>query len=198
MHAFVWGETYPRFMDAMMPLACLPVEIAGRNRAWRFLLMDAIHSDPAWQGGDYTQQPIQGLRAAQDILFLAGAAPMYWQKTYGTRDSADKFAKETTERALANLDANDLLHQVNASRNYDPSAKLDKIQARVTWINSADDFINPPELGIAEREAAKLGRGRFILLPASEATRGHGSHTWAVLWQEHLKALLEASEPAAP
>lgn len=197
MHAFVWGETYPKFMDAMMPLACLPVEIAGRNRAWRFLVMDAIKSDPAWNGGDYAQQPAAGLRAAQDILFLAGSAPIYWQKAYATRDAADKFAKESVERALAALDANDLIYQVNASRNYDPSPRLGTIEAQVTWINSADDFINPPGLGIAEREAAKLKRGKFILLAESEATRGHGSHTWAVLWQEHLKALLEASEPAA-
>lgn len=196
MHAFVWGETYPKFMDAMMPLACLPVEIAGRNRAWRFLVMDAIKSDPAWNGGDYTSQPIAGLRAAEDILFLAGSAPIYWQKAYAAREAADKFAKDTTDAALANLDANNLLYQVDASRTYNPSAGLGKIEAQVTWINSADDFINPPGLAIAEREATKLKRGKFILLPESETTRGHGSHTWAALWQEHLEALLETSEPS--
>ena len=193
MHAFVWGETHPKFMDAMMPLACLPVEIAGRNRAWRFLVMNAIRRDPAWNGGDYAAQPVQGLRTAQSLLFLAGSAPIFWQKAYGTREAADKFAQETVDRALAALDANNLLYQVNASRTYDPSAGLGKIEAQVTWINSADDFINPPGLAIAEREAAKLKRGKFILLPESETTRGHASHTWAALWQNHLKALLEAS-----
>jgi homoserine O-acetyltransferase len=197
MHAFVWGETYPSYMDALMPLACLPVEIAGRNRMWRTLLMDAIRTDPAWKGGDYTEQPLGVLRTAEDLLFIAGSAPLLWQKSYPTRDAADTFARVTTQKAIEALDANDLLYQVNASRNYDPSSKLARITAPVMWINSADDFINPPELGIAGREGAKLRRGRFILLPASEETRGHGTHTWAALWQRHLKELLDLSEPEA-
>ena len=192
MHSFVWGETYPDFMDALMPMACLPVQIAGRNRLWRKMVMDAIRSDPQWKGGEYKGQPLEGLRTAQDLLILAGSAPLPMQKSYPTRAAADKFLDDYFESHLPSLDANDLLYQVNASRNYDPSSQLEKIMARVTWINSADDFINPPELGIAQREATRLRNGKFILIPASEQTHGHGSHTWAVLWKEQLVDLLAA------
>ena len=194
MQAFVWGETHPDFMDAMMPLACLPVEIAGRNRMWRKMTIDAITSDPAWKGGEYTEQPKQALRTAASMLLVAGSAPILWQKTFPTRGAADKYVEESVAKIIAGLDANDVLYQVAASRTYNPASKLEAIKARVTWINSADDFINPPELGIAEREVKRLQRGKFILLPATEETRGHGSHTWAVLWQPHLAELLKASE----
>jgi homoserine O-acetyltransferase len=194
MHAFVWGEPYPDYMDALMPLACLPVEIAGRNRVWRKMVMDAIRQDPAWAGGDYKDEPREGLRTASDLLVIAGSAPMLWQKSYPTRDVADKFATESVDRYLSSTDANDLLYEVDASRNYDPSAKLGTIKAAVMWANSADDFINPPELGIAEAAATKLRRGRFVLMPASEATHGHGTHTWAAFWHEHLAELLNESE----
>ena len=194
MHAFVWGEAHPEFMDAMMPLACLPVEIAGRNRMWRKMTIDAIMSDPEWQGGEYKVQPARALRTAASLLVIAGSAPIYWQKTYPSREAADVYVEKTMAERIAELDANDLLYQVAASRNYNPAPKLEAISARVTWINSADDFINPPELGIAERETKRLKRGKFVLLPATEDTRGHGSHTWAALWREHLAALLAAGE----
>ncbi len=193
MHAFVWGETYPQMVDALMPLACLPAPIAGRNRLWRKLVMDAITADPAWQQGNYTQQPLAGLRAAQSLLIIAGSAPLAMQAQLPDRDAADAFAGKTMAERLPLLDANDLLYQVAASRNYDPSARLEDIRAQVMWVNSADDFINPPELGIAEAAAPRLQRGRFVLLPASASTRGHGSHTWAVLWQERLKELLDGA-----
>jgi len=193
MHSFVWGETHPDFMDALMPMACLPVQIAGRNRAWRKMVMDAIRNDPEWKGGEYKEQPIQALRTAQDLLIIAGSAPLPMQKSYPTRDAADKFIDDYFRSHLSSLDANDLLYQVNASRNYDPSPRLETITAMVTWINSADDFINPPELAIAQREATRLKYGKFILIPTSEQTHGHGSHTWAVLWKEQLIDLLEKS-----
>ena len=198
MHGFIWGEAHAAFMDALMPLACLPVPIAGRNRMWRRMLIDAIREDPAWKGGEYTSEPLGALRTASDLLSLAGSAPLYLQATLATRDAADARVEETTAANLASLDANDLLYAVSASRDYDPSAHLEDIKAPVTWINSADDFINPPELGIAEREAKRLRHGRFILIPAGPDTRGHGSHTWAVLWKRHLVALLAESAPAAP
>lgn len=190
MHAFVWGETFPDFMDAMMPLACLPVEIAGRNRMWRKMTMDAITLDPDWMGGAYTAQPVRALRTAASLLVIAGSAPIFQQQSLPTREAADAFVEKTMAERIADLDANDLLYQIAASRNYNSSPKLEAIKARVTWVNSADDFINPPELGIAEREAKRLKRGTFVLLPASAETRGHGSHTWAALWQQHLAALL--------
>jgi homoserine O-acetyltransferase len=185
MHSFVWGETYPEFMDALMPMACLPVQIAGRNRLWRKMLMDAIQNDPDWKGGEYTEEPARALRTAQDLLILAGSAPALMQRTLPTRDAADKYLADAEARP-GGPDANDLLYQVNASRNYDPSPQLEKITAPVMWINSADDFINPPELGIAERESKQLKNGTFVQLPISEKTHGHGTHTWAVAWKEHL------------
>lgn len=191
MHSFVWGETHPDFMDALMPLACLPVQIAGRNRVWRKMVMDAIRSDPAWKGGEYTEQPKAGLRVAVDFLLIAGGAPIAMQKALATREAADKFLEDAFNSRLPGLDANDFLYQVNASRNYDPAGKLGEIRAPLMQVNSADDFINPPELGIAEREIQKVKQGRFVLLPASEQTHGHGTHTWAVFWKQYLAELLE-------
>jgi homoserine O-acetyltransferase/O-succinyltransferase len=190
MHSFVWGETYSDFADALMPMACLPVQIAGRNRVWRKMLMDAIHKDPAWNGGEYKKEPAEGLRTAEDILVIAGSAPLVMQRTLPTRDAADKYVDDAEKRA-STLDANDLLYQVNASRNYDPSPQLEKITAAVMWINSADDFINPPELGIAEKESKRLKNGTFMLVPIGEQTHGHGTHTWAVVWQSYLRQLLD-------
>jgi len=195
MHTFMWGETYPDFVDALMPLACLPVQIAGRNRLWRNLLMQAIRTDPEWLQGEYKSEPLGALRAAAGLLLIAGSAPIPMQLTLPTRDAADQFLDKYMQRQLDDLDANDLLYQVAASRDYDPSPGLENIKAPLTQINSADDFINPPELGVAEREIKRVKGGRFVLLPASDQTHGHGTHTWAALWQQYLAQLLEASKP---
>jgi homoserine O-acetyltransferase len=194
MHSFVWGETYPDFVSALMPLACLPTQIAGRNRLWRDMIIEGIKNDPAWMGGDYKSQPLDGLRVAADFLILAGTTPLIAQKAYPTRDAADTFLKEATAKDFVTLDANDLLYQVEASRNYDPSAKLAAITAPLMWVNSADDFINPPELGIAEKYAPQLKRGKFVLIPTSDQTHGHGTHTWAAVWKDRLEELLKESE----
>jgi homoserine O-acetyltransferase len=195
MHTWMWGENHVDFIDALMPLACLPVQIAGRNRVWRDLLMDAIRSDPDWQQGDYKREPAGALRTAAGLLLIAGSAPIQMQLSLPTRDAADQFLQKYMERELTDLDANDLLYQVAAARDYDPAAGLEKIRAPVMWINSADDFINPPELGIAEREVKRLSRGSFILLAASEMTHGHGTHSWPAAWQQYLGQLLESSQP---
>jgi homoserine O-acetyltransferase/O-succinyltransferase len=195
MHAFMWGELYPDRVDALMPLACLPVQIAGRNRMWRRLVIDAITGDPAWQNGDYQHEPATGLRSAAAILVIAGTAPAQLQRQYPTRDAADRHADEALAATLEGLDANDLLYQVSASRDYDPHARLAEIRAPLMWLNSADDFINPPELGIAEREVTKIPHGSFVLLPVGENTHGHGTHTWAVAWQDYLRELLAKSAP---
>ena len=194
MHSFVWGETYPDFMDALMPLACQPTAIAGRNRVWRKLLMDGITSDPAWMGGNYTSQPEAGLRTAESMLLIAGGAPIVMQQQYPTRAAADAYAESYVATNIKAVDANDLLYQVASSRNYDPSAGLEKIKAPLVWVNSADDFINPPELGLAEQFIPRLKTGRYVLIPASAQTRGHGTHTWAALWKDELAALLKQSE----
>ena len=194
MHSWVWGETYPDFMDALMPLACLPVQIAGRNRVWRKMVIDGIRQDPEWKNGDYTSEPQQALRTAADFLLIAGSAPLLWQKSYPTREAADKYLDDSMKRITPNLDANDLLFAVDSSRNYDPSRGLGTIIAPVMFVNSADDFINPPELGIAQAEIQKVRKGQFILIPASGQTHGHGTHTWAALCQQYLRQLLEESQ----
>lgn len=190
MHSWVWLETYPEFMDGAVPLACLPVQIAGRNRMMRRLLMDAIRTDPEWKNGEYTAEP-EGLRGALEMLFIMGTAPLYLQRTYPTRDAADQYIESFMQRELATTDPNDLLYQFDSSRNYDPSPGLAKIKARVLAINSADDLINPPELGIAQEEIKKVPRGRFVLLPITEQTRGHGTHSLPAIWQGYVKELLE-------
>ena len=192
MHSWVWGETYPDFMDAMMPLACLPVEIAGRNRMMRKMVLDSIRTDPGWNASFYGEQP-RGLRTALYVLLLMGSSPLQMQKSAPTRDAADKSLDDYLAQRLRSTDANDMLYQFDASRNYNPAPALEKITTHVMFINSADDLINPPELAIAEREIKRVKNGRFILLPITDQTRGHGTHTLAPLWKHHLADLLEAS-----
>ena len=127
------------------------------------------------------------------IGLLSGTPPLLLQKSFPTRDAADKYVDDSIKPRLEKLDANDHLYRVNASRNYDPSPQLEKIKAHVMWINSADDFVNPPELKIAEHEIGKVKNGRFVLIPASEQTHGHGTHTWAAIWKRNLAELLEKS-----
>jgi homoserine O-acetyltransferase len=195
MHIFVWAEAHPDFADALMPMACQPTAIVGRNRLWRTMLKDAIRSDPTWAGGDYTAQPVEGLRTAVDLLLLAGSAPMAMQQDLATPAAVDEWLSQQQARRLPALDANDLWYQVNASFDYDPSAGLERITAPMTWINSADDFINPPELGLAERFVPRIGGVRYRLVPNSVGGKGHGTHTWAVFWKDDLAALLARSEP---
>ena len=193
MHIFVWAETHPDFGDAMMPMACQPTAIVGRNRLWRTMLKDAIRSDPAWAGGDYTVQPVEGLRTAVDLLLLAGSAPMAMQQDLATPAAVDEWLTQQQARRIPALDANDLWYQVNASFDYDPSNGLERITAPMTWINSADDFINPPELGLAERFLPRIAGVRYRLVPNSVGGKGHGTHTWAVFWKQDLIELLARS-----
>lgn len=194
MQTFVWGEAYPAFADALAPFACLPVELAGRNRMMRYMMIDAIERDPTWMGGDYATEPAQGLRTANELLFVMGSAPLQMQKLYATRVAAEQRVDTAIGASVAHTDANDLIYYVNASRNYDPSVKLATVTAPVLWINSADDFINPPELGIAERMVKRMPRAKFILIPISDATRGHGTHTQAAVWKDDLIAFLKATD----
>jgi homoserine O-acetyltransferase len=194
MQSFVWGETYPKFADALAPFACLPVEIAGRNRMWRYMAMQMIRKDPAWRNGDYTSEPVEGLRGANDLILIAGSAPLLMQKNYPTRALAEAYVDRTLDRLIARTDANDFLYYVDASRNYNPEPKLDTITAPVLWINSADDFINPPELRIAEKLVTRMPHAKFILIPISDATRGHGTHTQAAVWKDYLIEFLHETE----
>ena len=194
MQSFVWGETYPAFSDALAPFACLPVELAGRNRMWRYMAMQMIRSDPAWKNGDYTTEPMEGLRGASDLIVIAGSAPLQMQKNYPTRASAEAYVDRAVAFLAAHTDANNFLYYVNASRNYNPEPKLGTITAPVLWINSADDFINPPELAIAQKLVTRMPHAKFILIPISDATRGHGTHTEAAVWKDYLIAFLQETE----
>jgi homoserine O-acetyltransferase len=195
MQSFVWGETYPGFADALMPLACLPTAIAGRNRMMRYMAIENIKNDPAWQNGNYVTEPAVGLRTANEMLLIMGSAPLVMQKAAPTRQAAEEYVDSYLARAVARTDANNLIYYVDASRNYDPSAQLGRITVPVMYINSADDFINPPELGIAEKLAKQMSHAKFVLIPISDATRGHGTHTQAAIWKDYLVELLKESEP---
>ncbi|HEV2593931.1 MAG TPA: alpha/beta fold hydrolase [Sphingomicrobium sp.] len=194
MHSFVWGETYPGFARALMPLACEPIEIAGLNRMWRQLAISGIEADPAWRGGNYTSEPLSGLRVAESLLFVAGAAPLFYQSQYPTRVQASAFAEDRVSNAIQSLDANDIIYQLDASRNYNPWPKLEQISVPVSWINSADDFINPRNLPVPEQALKRMSRTTFRLIPETPETHGHGTHTWAKFWKGDLSALLERSQ----
>jgi homoserine O-acetyltransferase/O-succinyltransferase len=192
MHSWIWLETYPDFTDAAMPLACLPVQIAGRNRMWRKMILDGIRNDPAWMNGDYQQQP-PAMKTVADLFLLMAGSPLQLQKQSPTRDQADAYLDQYEKGRMAVMDANDTLYAFDASRNYDPSPKLDQIKAPVMFINSADDVINPPELGIAEEQIKKVKKGRFVLLPITDQTRGHGTHSLPAVWKQYLAELLAES-----
>lgn len=194
MHSFVWAETYPDFMDALMPMACQAVAISGRNRFWRDAVMQAIKLDPQWNNGEYKQEPTTALRTAQYLLAIAGSAPLLWQRLYPTREDADKLV-EAQEARIRALEANNLLYQIDSSRNYNPSPNLAKIRAPLMWINSTDDFINPPELTTPERDVKRIARGQFHLIQATDQTHGHGTHTWAIFWKQYLLQLLNDTQP---
>ena len=178
-----------------MPLACEPVELAGRNRLWRKMLMDAIRNDPEWKNGDYTVEPDAALKTAAEMFMIAAGSALQLQKNMPTRAKTDAGADEFATRFERTHDANDFLYAVDASRNYNPAPDLEKIIAPVMFVNSADDFINPPELGIAEKEIKRVKKGQYVLIPISDQTHGHGTHTWAAVWQQYLKQLLDESQP---
>jgi len=196
MQSWVWGETFPTFMDALAPFACYPVELAGRNRMTRYLAIESIKHDPTWNNGDYTTQPLEGLRGAEAMLLVMGSSALQMQKNYPTRAQAEKYVDDYMARTLKTTDANDLIYYVNASRNYNPAPRLSTITAPVLWINSADDFINPPELGIPEKLVTQMPHAKFILIPISDATRGHGTHTAAAVWKQYLIDFLAQTEKA--
>jgi homoserine O-acetyltransferase/O-succinyltransferase len=193
MHTWLWGELHPDFMDALMPLASLPTQISGRNRAWRRMVIDTIRNDPAWNGGEYKTQP-PSLRTAAEMLWFMSSNPVLRQKDAPTLAKTDEVLDKFVEQIIKTDDANDVLYAVEASHDYDPGPNLEKIQAPLLAINSADDLINPPELGILEREIKRVARGKAIVIPMSDKTHGHGSHTIAALWKDELMKLLKETE----
>jgi homoserine O-acetyltransferase len=193
MHTWLWGQNYPDMMDALMPLASLPTQISGRNRAWRRLVIDAIRQDPEWRGGDYQKQP-QSLRVAAQMLWLMGSNPVQRQLEAPDLQRSDAALDTFVANYFKTGDANDVLYALEASRDYNPAPGLERTRVPLSAINTADDLINPPELGILEREIKRVARGRALILPLNEKTRGHGSHTLAALWKDELTRLLAETE----
>ncbi len=192
MHTWLWAEQHPGFMDAAMPLVSLPAEIAGRNRMWRRMIIDAIRTSPDWNNGDYTQQP-HGLTAALEVFLIMTGSPLQMQKEAPTREQADALLETSISTRLKTTDANDLLYAFDASRNYNPEPHLEKITAPLTVVNSADDVINPPELKILDVDIQRVKQGKYVLLPITDATRGHGTHSLPAIWGDELKELLQRS-----
>jgi homoserine O-acetyltransferase len=190
MHTWMWGYMYPDFMDALVPLASNPVEIAGRNRVWRKALVDAIVTDPTWQNGDYTATP-RGMSSALGFLLMATSVPLQWQKQFPTAAAADEWLAGQIASRTQSTDANDMIYYFRASEDYDPSPHLEKIAAPLLAINSADDFVNPPELPMMEMLITRVKNGRFVLLPITDATRGHGTHSIPAIWGSAVEEFLQ-------
>jgi homoserine O-acetyltransferase len=191
MHTWVWAYRYPDFMDALMPFASLPVAIAGRNRIQRKMAIDLIKMDPEWKGGEYAVQPKLGLTGAISSMIFMTSSPLQWQKSAPTRELAETMLENLEKRYLSLLDANDFIYQFDASRDYNPQPHLSKIKAPLFAVNSADDQVNPPEQGILEKEIKNVSKGRYILLPITDQTNGHGTHSIPTVWSNYLKELLE-------
>ncbi|MEO8680856.1 MAG: alpha/beta fold hydrolase [Vicinamibacterales bacterium] len=189
MHAWTWGYLYPDFASGLMPLASNPVEVGGRNRVWRKLLLDAITTDPTWQNGEYTQPP-HGLQSAIGFLLMATSVPLQWQKQFPTRAAADAWLADQLASRSKNTDANDMIYYYRAIEDYDPSPYLAKITAPLLAINSADDFVNPPELPMMQNLITQVPKGRFVLLPITDETRGHGTHSLPAIWGPELVKFL--------
>jgi homoserine O-acetyltransferase len=192
MHTWLWGEVYPDFMDALLPLASLPTQISGRNWLWRNMVSEAIRRDPAWANGDYKAQP-PNLRLAAEMLLLVSSNPVIRQRQAPTRKAAEEFFGKATADSLKRLDANDLLYAVESSWDYDPGPALERIKAPLFAVNFADDLINPPELGILEQQIKRVKRGRAVVVPTGPETVGHGTHTRAAVWKGYLEQLLKES-----
>ena len=193
MHTWMWGEMYPDFVQALMPLACLPIEISGRNRMMRDMVMRAIRDDPEWNHGEYKTQP-RGLDAAIYVMMVLVSSPLQWQEEAPTQQAADAMFDQMVKRYREIEDANDMLYAFNASRDYNPEPELEKIRAPLMAVNSADDQVNPPELNIVPKLIGRVKRGRFVLIPISDQTRGHGTHSFPAVWKQYLEELLEESK----
>ena len=195
MMDFQFGIDLPGRAQSIMPLACNVIELAGRNRMWRAMAIQAIKADPDWQGGNYTSPPLNGMRVGVALQSMASSAPARMQADAPTRAAADALAQRAMAAGLAgSADANDRIYQLEASRNYKPLAGLSRIAVPITWVNSADDFINPPGVGQPAAWVKAMPKGKFVLIPETAETRGHSTHTWSVFWEGELKALLARSQ----
>lgn len=198
MHTWMWGEMWPNFMNALMPLACLPAHMGGRNWMWRQMLVNAIESDPAWDHGNYKKEPIVGLKNAANILMMVVADPHHWRHEYSTPAEATKFIGDVTNKIAHHVDADDMIYQFLSSRDYNPAPELNRIKAKVIAINTADDQVNPVGVDriVMRRYMKKVKGGRYLILPVSSRTHGHGTHTMPKVWDQWLWKLLQESRPS--
>ncbi|MFN7933945.1 MAG: alpha/beta fold hydrolase [Bryobacteraceae bacterium] len=193
MHTWLWGVTYPSFMDALMPLASAPVEIAGRNRLFRKMVMESIRRDPDWKGGDYTTPPLRGLQAMTFVTALMSSAPHQMYAQAPTRELADAMFEKNVLSKVGSADANDILYHFDSSREYNPWPDLERIRAPLVAINSADDEVNPPDLGILEKAMQRIPKARYVLIPTGPETRGHSTHSRPRIWKAELERLMRES-----
>jgi homoserine O-acetyltransferase/O-succinyltransferase len=193
MQTWLWGEEHPDFMDLLVPMGCQPGQISGRNRMWRKMMIELIRTDPEWHGGDYTTQP-RSLKFAKGIFYLMGGNSILRQEQGPTLKQADEFFEREITTLVARMDANDYLYAIESSHDYDPEPGLEKIRASILAINFADDYINPPELGILERAIKRVRNGRALVIPMSAETLGHGTLVKAAVWKDHLEKFLKESE----
>jgi homoserine O-acetyltransferase len=195
METWLFAQRYPQFQDVAVPMASLPAEMSGRNWMLRRLIIDSIRSDPEWKDGNYAKQP----RSAQFASVFYGLATLGGnqglQRLAPTREKADAVVNQRLAAPFP-ADANDVLYQWESSRDYNPSQGLERIEAVVLAINSADDERNPPELGTFEREMKKLKRGSVYLIPSSEQTAGHATAFFARSWSKQLAEVLESAPRA--
>lgn len=192
MQTWLWGSKYPGFMDALVPMASQPAEMSSRNWMLRRLIIDSIRNDPTWQGGNYVKQPESARFASVFYSTATNGGSLAYQKAAPTREKADQLLDQRLNAPFTG-DANDHLYQWESSRDYNPAPQLDKIQAAVLAVNSADDERNPPETGVMEREIKRLSNARYYLIPASEQTAGHGTTAQARFWKSELAELLKSA-----
>jgi homoserine O-acetyltransferase/O-succinyltransferase len=195
MLTFVWAEAHAQYVQAAMPIACMPTQISGQNAVWRTAAVEAIKADPAWANGNYTSPPVQGLRGATGLLAVSGGiGPLAMERDYPSYEAAVAYWHKRLAAGLNDTDANDLLYQLEASRGYDAEAGLTALPMPLAWVNIGDDFINLPGSQVVADAAARIPKGRFYLVPASPQTRGHSTHSLARFWKNELVGLLERSE----
>jgi homoserine O-acetyltransferase/O-succinyltransferase len=190
MHAWIWGESYPGFMDALVPMASQPTEMSSRNWMMRRLIVDSIRNDPEWNHGNYSEQPRSARFASVFYGIATTGGTLAWQKLAPTREAADALLDQRMAAPFSG-DANDVLYQWDASRNYNPSPGLERIEAAVLAINAADDERNPPETGIMQHALTRIRTARLLLIPASDNTRGHQTTGSAGFWKEPFATWLE-------
>src|SRR5215470_51964 len=192
MQTWMWAQKYPEFMDVAVPMASFPTEMSSRNWLMRRLIIDSIRNDPEWMNGNYTKQP-RSLQFASVYYGLAtSGGNQRLQKDAPTREKADQLLNQRLSAPFRG-DANDHLYQWDSSRDYNASADLERIEATLLAINSADDERNPPELGLLDREIKRVKNGRVLLIPGSDQTAGHGTVVQAKFWKQDVAVLLQSA-----